>query len=118
VHPGIARKRFLALNEPLDTTAVLQIHMPKVSPETGFPQPAMNFLIPITCMRKLFVLLLALVAVFTILYAGLNGLIKNYSYGLFFTFVGAITTIGLGLDVVNHLKIQIQKDSIRKLGGL
>jgi hypothetical protein len=69
-------------------------------------------------MKKLLVLLLALVAVITILYAGLNGLIKNHSYGLFFTFVGAITTIGLGLDVVNHLKIEVQKESIRKLGGL
>lgn len=69
-------------------------------------------------MKKFFVLLLALLGVIIILYAGLNGLIENHSYGLFFTFIGAITTVGLGLDVVNHLKIEIRKNSVRKLGRL
>ena len=69
-------------------------------------------------MKKFFVLLLALLAVISILYAGLHGLVKNNSYGPFFIFIGGITTVGLGLDIVNHLKIEIQKNSVRKLGRL
>lgn len=60
---------------------------------------------------------LAILAVMTLLYAGLQGLMKNHTYGSFFLFTGAITTIGLGIDVVSHLKIKIRKNNIRKLGG-
>ena len=69
-------------------------------------------------MKNFFLLTLALLAVIVLLYAGLNGLMKNHSYGFFFTFIGAITTIGLGLDVVNQLKIHVRKNSVRKLGRL
>lgn len=70
-------------------------------------------------MRKNLVLLsLALLAVVALLYVGVNGLTKDHSYGFFFTFTGAVTTIGLGLDVVNHLKIQVKKASVRKLGRM
>ncbi|MGC1240357.1 MAG: hypothetical protein WA874_02155 [Chryseosolibacter sp.] len=69
-------------------------------------------------MKKFLLLALALLAVIVILYAGLNGLTKDHSYGFFFVFIGAFTTIGLGLDVVNHLKIQVRKNNVRKLGGL
>ena len=58
----------------------------------------------------------ALLAVIVMLYAGLNGLTNDHSYGFFFTFIGAVTTIGLGLDVVNHLKLQVRKSNVRKLG--
>lgn len=69
-------------------------------------------------MKNFFVLSLALVAVIVILYAGLNGLMKDHSYGFFFLFVGAFTTVGLGIDVVNQLKIHVRKNNIRKLGRL
>lgn len=69
-------------------------------------------------MKNLLSLILALLAVITLLYAGLNGLVQDHSYGTFFTFVGALTTVGLGIDVVNHLKIQIRKNNVRKLGRL
>ena len=69
-------------------------------------------------MKNFLLLALALLAVIVLLYAGLNGLMKNHSYGFFFTFIGAITTIGLGLDVVNQLKIQVRKSNVRKLGRL
>lgn len=67
-------------------------------------------------MRNLLLLGLALLAVIAVLYAGLNGLMKNHTYGVFFTFVGGLTTIGLGMDVVNQLKIQVRKKEVRKLG--
>jgi hypothetical protein len=69
-------------------------------------------------MKNFLVLTLALLALIVLLYAGLNGLMKNHSYGFFFTFIGAITTVGLGLDVVIHLKIHIRKNNVRKLGRL
>ena len=66
--------------------------------------------------KNLLTFSLALLAVIVMLYAGLNGLTNDHSYGFFFTFIGAVTTIGLGLDVVNHLKLQIRKGNVRKLG--
>ena len=69
-------------------------------------------------MKNFLLLTLALLAVIVLLYAGLNGLMKNHSYGFFFTFIGAITTVGLGLDVVNQLKIHVRKNNVRKLGRL
>ena len=68
-------------------------------------------------MKKFLLLSLALLGVIVLLYAGLNGLTKDHTYGFFFTFTGALTTIGLGIDVVNQLRVQEQKNSIRKLGG-
>lgn len=67
-------------------------------------------------MKNYLMFSLALLAVVIMLYAGLNGLIKHHSYGFFFTFVGGITTVGLGLDVVNHLKVQVRRANVRKLG--
>lgn len=66
--------------------------------------------------RNLLILSLAFAAVTALLYAGLNGITKDHGYGFFFTFIGAMTTIGLGLDVVNQLKIHIRKSNLRKLG--
>lgn len=68
-------------------------------------------------MTKNFLLLsLALLVVIALLYAGLNGITKDHSYGFFFTFVGGLTTIGLGLDVVNELRERVRKSNLRKLG--
>lgn len=67
-------------------------------------------------MRNFLMLALALLAVIAILYAGLNGLMKNHSYGFFFIFIGSLTTIGLGLDVVTQLKEHVRKSNVRKLG--
>lgn len=69
-------------------------------------------------MKNFLLLGLVLLAVIVMLYAGLNGLMKDHSYGSFFTFVGAITTIGLGMDVVNQLKISVRKANVRKLGRM
>jgi hypothetical protein len=71
---------------------------------------------PIDLMKNFLLLSLALVGVIVILYAGVHGLMKNHSYGFMFTFIGGLTTIGLGLDVVNHLRSKIKKATIRRLG--
>jgi len=59
---------------------------------------------------------LALLAVTALLYAGVNGMTNDHSYGSFFTFIGGVTTVGLGIDVVNHLKTLVRRNNIRKLG--
>ena len=60
-------------------------------------------------MKNFLALGLALLGVIVMLYAGLNGLTKDHSYGFFFLFIGSITTIGLGMDLVSHLKTLIRK---------
>lgn len=67
-------------------------------------------------MRNFLMLGLALLGVIALLYAGLNGLMKNHAYGFFFIFIGSLTTIGLGLDVVTQLKEHVRKSNVRKLG--
>lgn len=69
-------------------------------------------------MKNILSLGLALLAVTVMLYAGVNGVVNEHSYGFFFIFIGGITTIGLGMDVVNHLKIRIKKGAVRKLGRM
>jgi hypothetical protein len=56
-------------------------------------------------MKKWVVFVLAFVAVLSMLYAGLDALSNHQERtGLFFTFVGSMTVVGLVLDFVNHLK--------------
>lgn len=69
------------------------------------------------CMKKFVQLSLALIAVIIMLHTGVQGLLNDQAYGLFFTFIGALTTIGLGMDVVSHLEMGIRKNNIRKLRG-
>ena len=57
------------------------------------------------CMKKLMVFGLAFLCVMCMLYAGLDALSNNQQrIGLFFTFVGSMTVIGLVIDFVNHLR--------------
>lgn len=79
----------------------------------------LNIRLIVFFMKKNFLLLsLALLAVAAMLYAGLNGMTNDHAYGSFFTFIGGITTVGLGIDVVNHLKSVVRKNNIRKLGRI
>lgn len=67
-------------------------------------------------MKNLTVLSLAIVAVIILLYAGVDALSKNHSYGAFMTFIGACTAVGLSIDVVNHIQLRLRKSNVRKLG--
>ena len=56
-------------------------------------------------MKKWLVFGLAFFCVMTMLYAGFDALSNNQERtGLFFTFVGLMTVIGLAMDFINHLK--------------
>ena len=56
-------------------------------------------------MKKWIVFCLAFASVMVMLYAGIDALAnKQERIGMFFTFVGLMTVIGLAIDFVNHLK--------------
>ena len=56
-------------------------------------------------MKKWMVFGLAFVCVMMMLYAGFDALAANQERtGLFLTFVGFMTVIGLVIDFINHLK--------------
>lgn len=56
-------------------------------------------------MRKWMVFALAFLCVVTMLYAGFDALSNRQErMGMFFTFVGTMTVIGLAIDIINHLK--------------
>lgn len=56
-------------------------------------------------MKQWMVFGMALLAVLIMLLAGFDALSKNQDRsGLFLTFVGSMTIIGLVIDLVNHLK--------------
>jgi hypothetical protein len=56
-------------------------------------------------MKKWMVFLLAFICVIAMLYTGLDALSRNQERtGLFFTFVGSMTVIGLAVDFINHLR--------------
>jgi hypothetical protein len=56
-------------------------------------------------MKKWMVFALAFLCIMMMLYAGFDALANNQERtGLFFTFVGLMTVIGLAIDFINHLK--------------
>jgi hypothetical protein len=67
-------------------------------------------------MKNLTVLFLAIIAVCVMLYAGIQAITNNYSYGPFVTFIGLCTAVGLSIDVFNHIQLRIRKSNVRKLG--
>lgn len=56
-------------------------------------------------MKNWMVFALAFVCVVSMLYAGVDALSNNQERtGLFLTFVGSMTVIGLLMDFINHIK--------------
>lgn len=56
-------------------------------------------------MKKWMVFVLAFVGVVSMLYVGFDALSNHQERtGMFFTFVGSMTVIGLVMDFVNHLR--------------
>lgn len=56
-------------------------------------------------MKNWIVFLLALICVLSMLVVGVDALSNNQERtGMFLTFVGSMTVIGLVMDLINHLK--------------
>ena len=68
-------------------------------------------------MKNLTVLTLAIIAVFTMLYAGFDGISRHYSYGPFLVFVGSCTAVGVVIDFFNHVQLRLRKSKIGRLTG-
>jgi len=67
-------------------------------------------------MKKIFVLIAAVFVVVLMIYAGLQALMQELSYGPFITFIGICTAVGLGIDIYNHVQLLLRKGNVRKLG--
>jgi hypothetical protein len=67
-------------------------------------------------MKNLTVLGLALILVAVMLYAGVNGIMRDHAYGPFFIFLAACTATGLSLDITRMIKERIRKSNVRKFG--
>jgi hypothetical protein len=55
-------------------------------------------------MKDLTVFGLTLAGIASVLFIGANGLSSNHSWGPFFIFIGACSTIGFTIDIFNHFK--------------
>ena len=67
-------------------------------------------------MKNVTVVFLAIVAVVTMIYAGINALSNDYAYGPFITFIGFCSAVGLVIDIYNMVQVRIKKSNVRKLG--
>lgn len=67
-------------------------------------------------MKNTTILLLALVAVMTLLFFGLDAMENNRSYGAFVTFIAGCSAVGLAIDLFNHIQLSVRKNNVRKLG--
>jgi hypothetical protein len=67
-------------------------------------------------MKNFAVLGLAIVLVGVMLFAGVNGVLRDHSYGPFFIFLAACTATGLSLDITKVVKERVRRANARKLG--
>ncbi len=67
-------------------------------------------------MKNLTVLVLAIVLVVVLLYAGVNGIMRDHSYGPFFIFLGIAAGAGLTLDLRRFMKERLRRENAKKLG--
>lgn len=49
------------------------------------------------------------------LYAGVDGLLRDYAYAPMLTFIAACSAVGLSIDIAIHVKEIIRRNNIRKL---
>lgn len=64
-------------------------------------------------MKNLFIFLLASLMVIAMIVTGIDTLSHNSSMGLFITFVGSCTAIGLTIDIVSHFRSVRRKSNLR-----
>jgi hypothetical protein len=67
-------------------------------------------------MKNFTVLGLVIVLVGVLLYAGMNGIQRDHSYGPFFIFLAVCTAAGLSLDVRKLVKERIRRSNAKKFG--
>jgi hypothetical protein len=67
-------------------------------------------------MKNIIVLMLALVAIGVMAYAGVNGILRDHSSGPLFIFLAACCATGLSMDITTTVKERIRRNNVRKFG--
>jgi hypothetical protein len=67
-------------------------------------------------MKNITTLILAYVLVGVMLFAGVNGLLHDHSYGPLFVFLAVCTATGLVFDTTRFVKERIRKANTRRFG--
>ena len=67
-------------------------------------------------MKNAIVLILAIIAVGVMVYAGVNGISRDHATGPFFIFLAACCATGLSMDVTRVVKEKIRRNNVRKFG--
>lgn len=75
-----------------------------------------GFTYPNAYMKNITVLVLAIVAVGVMAYAGIHGISRDHATGPFFIFLAACCATGLSMDLTRVVKEKIRNNRIRKFG--
>lgn len=67
-------------------------------------------------MKNLIVLVLAIVAIGVMVYAGVNGINRDHATGPFFIFLAACCATGLSMDLNRVVREKIKNNKVRKFG--
>lgn len=67
-------------------------------------------------MKNFSVLLLAMVLIGVMLFAGVNGVMRGHATGPFFIFLAVCTATGLSIDLHRFVKEKIRQSNSRKFG--
>jgi hypothetical protein len=67
-------------------------------------------------MKSLLVFFLAVVAVALMVYAGVNGILRDHASGPLFIFLAACCATGLSMDITTTVKQRIRRNNVKKFG--
>jgi hypothetical protein len=67
-------------------------------------------------MKNLIILVLAIILVAVLFYAGFNGITRDHAYGPLFIFLGVCGGTGLTIDVRRLVKERVRRDNAKKFG--
>ena len=67
-------------------------------------------------MKNWIVLVLAMVAIGVMVYAGINGITRDHATGPFFIFLAACCATGLSMDLSRVVREKIKNNKVRKFG--
>lgn len=66
--------------------------------------------------KNILVLMLAIIAIGLMVYAGITGIARNHDTGPFFLFLAACSATGLSIDLNRFIKEKIRQNKIKKFG--
>jgi hypothetical protein len=67
-------------------------------------------------MKNFTVLVLAIILVVVLFYAGINGMTRDHAYGPLFIFLGVCAGTGLMIDVRRLVKERVRRENAKRFG--